>query len=289
MLSNVLNRKLNSLFIGLIACLAIMICIGSQVSLSEPVYADSYRNPVQLKISAERRILSGQNHAEYRVRLHKPKGLWMRKVTIQYKVIDQQARCDATASWSQSLARNHRNIIFDWWKTKPNYLFLSRNGVLKYLGKKICFKASKVPSDNRLYLDGYAEIEIEKWWTDVQHNNSVCPSVYAWIADEAIMRNGQTTLHWKIANIRHSASVRITARNHSYWFYDTSQAEPNIKKPYGNPHEVTSAYNARTDTITASRTVVGHLAPRTDNLYTVQVHRAGCPTAQDAVFMRIAD
>ncbi len=288
MLSNILNRKLNRLFICLIICLTIVVCVGSQVSLSEPVYAGSSRTPVQLKISAERRILSGQNHAEYRVRLHKPKGLWMRKVTTQYKVIDQQARCDATASWSQSLARNHRNIIFDWWKTKPNYLFLSRNGVLKYLGKKICFKASKVPSDNRLYLDGYAEIEIEKWWTDVQLGG-VCPSVYVWIENEAIMRNGKTTLNWKIANIRHSASARITARNHNYWFYDSSQAEPNIKKQYGNPYEVTSTHNATTDIITASRTVVGHLAPRTDNLYTVQVHQTGCPTVQDAVFMRIVD
>ena len=62
MLSNVLNRKLNSLFIGLIACLAIMICIGLQVSLSEPVHADSSQNPLQLNISVQRRIL-GVNKA----------------------------------------------------------------------------------------------------------------------------------------------------------------------------------------------------------------------------------
>ena len=291
MLSNVLKRKLNRLSIYLIICLTIALCIGSQVSLSEPVYADadSSRNPVQLKISVKRRITWGQESAEYRVRLHKPRNLGVREVTIRYKMIDQQARCDATASWSKNLARNHRNIIFDWWKTKPNYLFLTKNSALKYLGKKFCFKISKAASGNESYLDGYAEIEIEKWWTDVGHYHGVCPSVYAWIEDEAIMRNGRTTLHWKIANMRNSASVRITARNHSYWFYDSGQAEPNIKKQYGNPYEVTSSYNVTTDIITASRTVVGHLAPRTDNLYTIQVHRAGCPTAQDAVFMRVVD
>lgn len=289
MLSNVLKRKLNSLSICLITCLAIIICIGLQASLSEPVHADSSQNPLQLNISVKRRITWGQESVEYRVLLGKPRDFSIRETTIRYKMIDQQARCDATASWSQNLARNHRNIIFDWWKTKPNYLFFTKNTALKYLGTKICFKISKAASGDQSYLDGYAEIEIEKWWTDVRHNNSVCPSVYVWIEDEAMMRNGRTTLHWKIANIRHSASVRITARNHNYWFYDSSQAEPNIKKQYGNPYEVTSTHNASTDIITASRTVVGHLAPRTDNLYTVQVHRAGCPTAQDAVFMRIVD
>ena len=290
MLSNVLNRKLNRLFICLITCLTIVVCIGSQVSLSEPVYADSHQNPVQLEISTKSRILWGQETAEYRVRLDQPSNLGIRGAKIRYKMIDQQARCDATASWSKNLARNHLNIILDRWKTKPNYLFFNKNTALKYLGTKICFKISKAASDNEFYLDGYAEIEIEKWWTDVRHTNGVCPSVYAWIEDEAIMRNGETTLHWKIANIRNSASVRITARNHNYWFYDSSQAEPNIQKQYGNPYEVTSSYNATTDIITASRTVVGHLAPRTDNLYTVQVRQVGgCPTTQDAVFMRVVD
>ena len=266
-----------------------VIGIGLHVSLSEPVHADSSQNPLPLNISVQRRITWGQESVEYRVLLGKPRDFSIRETKIQYKIIDHQTYCDATASWSKNLARNHRNIIFDWWKTKPNYLFLVKNSVLKYLGKKICFKISKAASGNQLYLDGYAEIEVEKWWTDVGHYGGVCPSVYVWIEDEAIMRNGQTTLNWKIANISNSASVRITARNHSYWFYDSSQAEPNIKKQYGNPYEVTSTHNATTDIITASRTVVGHLAPRTDNLYTVQVHRAGCPTAQDAVFMRVAD
>ena len=266
-----------------------MICIGLQVSLSEPVHADSSQNPLQLKISVQRRITWGQESAEYRVLLGKPRDFSVRETKIRYKIINQQTRCDATASWSKNLARNHRNIIFDWWKTKPNYLFFTKNTALKYLGKKICFKISKAASGNQFYLDGYAEIEIEKWWTDVSHYGGVCPSVYTWIEDETIMRNGQTTLRWKIANIRNSASVRITARNHNYWFYDTAQAEPNIKKRYGNPHEVTSTYSAGNDVITASRTVVGHLAPRTDNLYVIQVHQSGCPTAQDAVFMRVVD
>ena len=292
MLPNILNRKPNSLFIRLVTCLAIMVCIGSQVGLSEPVYADSHQNPmqlVQLEISTKRRILWGQQSAEYRVRVTEPENLGIREVTIQYKLIDQQANCDASASWSKNLARNHRNIILDKWKTKPNYLFFNKNTALKYLGKKICFKISKAASDDQFYLNGYAGIEIEKWWTDVDSYGGVCPSVYVWIEDKAIMRNGQTTLRWKIANVRSSDSVRITARNHNYWFYDTSQAEPNIKKPYGNPVEVASSYNANTDIITASRTVIGHLAPRTDNLYTIQVHRTGCPVAQDAVFMRVVD
>ena len=224
MLSNVLNRKLSSLFMCLITCLAIIICIGLQASLSEPVYADSSRTPVQLEISVQRRITWGQESVEYRVLLNQPEKLSIREVTIRYKIIDQQARCDATASWSKNLARNHRNIIFDWWKIKPNYLFFVKNTALKYLGKKLCFKISKAASGNESYLNGYAEIEIEKWWTDVGHSHGVCPSVYTWIEDEAIMRNGQTTLHWKIANIRHSASVRITARNHTYWFYDSQSS-----------------------------------------------------------------
>ena len=288
MLSNILTRKLNSLFICLMICLAIMICIGLRASRSEPVHANPHLNTVQLEISVKRRLGWNQDWAEYRVVVDKPDKLSIRAVTIQYKAIDQQAQCDATASWSKELPRNHRNIILDKWKNKPNYLFFLRNSLLKYLGKKLCFKISKDASGNTLYLNGYAEIEVEKWWTDVQAGG-ICPSVYAWIKDAAIMRGTETTLYWKIANVRQPAAVRITAHNHDYWFYDTGQAEPNIKKQYGNLHEVTLTHNATTDTVIAARTVVGHLAPRTDNLYMIQVYRPGCPTARDAVFMRVVD
>ena len=288
MLSNVLSQKLNRRSIRLIACLAIIACLGWQAGLSEPVYAGSGRTPVQLEISTKTRILWTQQAAEYRVRLDQPEKLSIRKVTIQYKIVDQQTRCNAAALWSNNLTRYRRNVLLDKWRTKPNYLFLTRNSALKYLGKKFCFKVSKAPVGNQVYLDGYAGVEIEKWWTGVSPGG-VCASVYVWIDDQAIMRGGQTTLRWKIANVRSPVSVQITGRNHNYWFYDTSQAEPNIKKQYGNPHEVTSTYDAASDTIIASRTVVGHLAPRVENLYTIRVHQAGCPTAQDAVFMRVAD
>ena len=250
---------------------------------------ETYQEKVQLDVSVKRRIGWTQEWVEYRVLLHnRPRDFGLREATIQYKVIDQQTSCNAAASWSQNLHRHHRDIILDRWKTKPNYLFLLRDTALKYLGKKFCFKVSKAASNDKLYLDGYAEIEVKKWWTDVQAGG-VCPGVYTWIEDAAIQRGGQTTLHWKITNIRHPSSVRITARNHDYWFYDTSYAEPNIKKKYGNPHEVSSSHDASSNTITASRTVIGHLAPRTDNVYFVRVHRMGCPTAQDAIFMRVVD
>ena len=288
MLSNILNRKYSSLSICLMICLAAAICIGLLVSLPETAAAYSHRTPVQLEISVKRRITWGQGSVEYRVLLDKPEALSTREVTLQYKVIDQQTRCNAMATWSENLARHRRHMLLNKWKTKPNYLFLTKNSALKYLGKKFCFRVSKASIGDKLYFNGYAEIEVEKWWNGVQHGG-VCPSVYAWIEDSAIMRGGQTTLHWKIANVRHPASVRVTARNHNYWFYDTSQAEPNIKKKYGNPHEVASSHNAAADTVTASRTVIGHLAPRTDNLYVIQAHRPGCPIIQDAVFMRVID
>lgn len=272
-------------------CLAAVLLVGLGVGLAEPARASSDQTPIQLEVSAERRLLWTQQTAEYRVRLNNsPRDFGLRSTTIQYKIINQRADCHEASSWSGSLRKWHRTIILDKWKTKPNYLFLNKSSAIKYLGHKFCFKVSKAATDDHIYLDGYAEVNIEKWWDDVEMGG-VCPRVYIWIEDDEIMRGGQSTIHWKITNVRNPVSVHITARNHDYWFYDTSFAEPNIKKQYGNLHEVTSTYDRNTNTITASRTVVGHLPPQTDNLYVIKVRSlgCGCPPAEDATFMYVSD
>lgn len=298
MLSNPLSWRLSGRSARLTAGLALLAGLGLSAGLAEPVYADSKPTPIpppapiQLDVSTRLRLTWTHQAAEYRVQLHnRPRDFGLRQAEIHYKIIDQLADCDATATWSRDLPRLHRNIILNKWKTKPNYLFLVKRSAIKYLGHKFCFRVSKAPANGQTHLDGYAEINIDKWWDDVDPGG-VCASVYIWIDHDQITRGGQTTIHWKITNVRNPDSVRITARNHDYWFYDTAFAEPNIKKPYGNLHEVTSTYDPATGTITASRTVVGHLAPRTHNLYTVQVRQAdgcGCPPATDAVFMRLVD
>lgn len=297
MFSNQITQKSSWLFSGLL-----LACFGLALGLAEPARADSSLGmgqmdssdkgsvPIQLEITTRQRIGWTQAWAEYRVSVAKPEGVGIRDVTVQYKVIDLDDNCDATASWATNLDSNshRRHVLLDRWKTKPNYLLFLKNSLLQYLGKKFCFKASKSPGANHYYLPGYAEITVEKWWKDVE-TGCACPSVYVWIDQDSIMRGGQTTLRWKISNVSNLDSVRITARNHDYWFYDTAEAEPNIKKAAGNLHEVTLTHDSSSSRVAAFRTVVGHLAPRVDNLYFVSVHRDGCPVARDAVYMRVSD
>lgn len=268
--------------------------MGLSLSLSKPVLASSEAPQTlkvhRLKISAEQRILWTGNTAEYKVRITQPDKLNINTVNLKYKIIDGHAECNENSSWSDDVEKRFRSIIFDWWRTKPNYLLFNKNTALKYLGMQICFKISKTTHNNNIYLDGYVGVEVVKWWNDFETTMSTCPQVHVWIDSSTILRGGKTILRWKISNIRNVTAARITARNHNYWFYDTSKTEPNIQKQNGNPYEVKSSYDSKTDTMFFSRTVVGHLAPRVHNLYIVQITgKANCVSAQDAISMEVID